>query len=71
MAPAGAAAIAIQPDGKIVAAGYSFEAWAIARFHLDGQFDNDFSNDGKILFNFSEATEKAVDVVCNRMERSS
>lgn len=63
VAPAGAAAIAIQPDGKIVAAGYSFDAWAIARFHPDGQFDNDFSNDGKILLNFTEATEKAVDVV--------
>src|SRR5687768_2830580 len=36
VAPAGAAAIAIQPDGKIVAAGYSFDASAIARFHPDG-----------------------------------
>ena len=63
VAPGAAAAIAIQPDGKIVAAGFSADAWAIARFHPDGQFDNDFSNDGKILFNFSEAADKAVDVV--------
>jgi uncharacterized delta-60 repeat protein len=58
-----ARAIAIQPDQKIVAVGVAEESWAIARFHPTGELDEDFSGDGKILFNFGVATEEASDVV--------
>ncbi|HEU4434712.1 MAG TPA: hypothetical protein VFR51_15110 [Pyrinomonadaceae bacterium] len=60
---AAAHAIAIQPDLKIVAVGFAEQSWAIARFHPNGQLDEDFSNDGKILLNFDVGTEKASDVV--------
>ena len=59
----GARAIAIQPDLKIVAVGFAEDSWAIARFHPNGQLDEEFSNDGKILFNFGIGTEEAADVV--------
>ena len=59
----GARAIAIQPDQKIVAVGFAEDSWAIARFHPNGQVDESFSNDGKILLNFGIGTEEATDVV--------
>jgi len=58
-----ARAIAIQPDLKIVAVGVAENSWAIARFHPNGQLDEDFSNDGKILLNFDIGAEEAADVV--------
>ncbi len=48
----GAQAIAVQPDGKIVAAGYSFNGtdvdFALVRYNVDGSLDNTFSVDGKV-----------------------
>ncbi|HYV92913.1 MAG TPA: T9SS type A sorting domain-containing protein [Chitinophagales bacterium] len=45
-------ALAIQPDGKIIAAGFSFNGTdkdiAVARYNSDGTPDNSFSNDGKV-----------------------
>jgi len=41
--------IAIQSDGKIVAAGNSGNNFAIARYETDGDLDNTFSGDGKLL----------------------
>jgi uncharacterized delta-60 repeat protein len=58
-----ARAMAIQPDLKIVAVGVAEDCWAIARFLPDGQLDEDFSSDGKILLNFDVGTEEAADVV--------
>ena len=40
-------AAVLQPDGKIVVAGYSVLQFLVARFNPDGTFDNSFSNDGK------------------------
>ena len=51
-------AIAIQPDGKIVVAGYtrnstnSDEDFAIARLNTDGSLDQSFSSDGKTTVAF-------------------
>lgn len=46
----GVNAIAIQSDGKIVVAGYTYNASnadiALARFNTDGSLDNSFDNDG-------------------------
>lgn len=48
--PAGVEALALQPDGKIVAVGYETEAgnshFAIARLNANGSLDNSFSFDG-------------------------
>jgi uncharacterized delta-60 repeat protein len=49
----GAAAIAIQPDGKIVLAGYTnggvYYAFALARYTSTGNLDNTFDTDGMII----------------------
>ena len=46
--------VAIQSDGKIVVAGYSYNGSnndvAIARYNTDGSLDTDFDNDGKFTF---------------------
>ncbi|MER3445692.1 MAG: hypothetical protein C4291_02140 [Candidatus Dadabacteria bacterium] len=51
----GARAVAIQSDGKIVAAGLSsihnFD-FALVRYNPNGSRDNSFSNDGKVTTNF-------------------
>ncbi|MBK9155778.1 MAG: hypothetical protein IPM25_16490 [Chloracidobacterium sp.] len=39
-------AVAIQPDGKIVAAGSSSGDFLVARFNADGSLDNGFDSDG-------------------------
>ncbi|MEO5892884.1 MAG: T9SS type A sorting domain-containing protein [Ferruginibacter sp.] len=51
--------VALQSDGKIVLAGYSFTDpnydsvyYAIVRLNADGSFDNTFSEDGKQLTDF-------------------
>ncbi len=65
-----AAAVAIQSDGKIVAAGtFTFNgrsesAFAVARFNNDGSLDTSFGNGGKVTidFGFSANDEKATAV---------
>lgn len=51
-------AIVIQPDGKIVAAGSSWDGhqshFALARYNTDGSLDNTFSSDGMAIFNWGE-----------------
>jgi uncharacterized delta-60 repeat protein len=54
----GANAVAIQPDGRIVLAGFSTEGssgaeFAIARLKSNGQLDDSFSGDGKRLQGFN------------------
>ena len=48
----GALAIALQPDGKIVAAGYSYQGTqflvALARYNSDGSLDPTFDGDGRV-----------------------
>ncbi|MGK7390824.1 MAG: T9SS type A sorting domain-containing protein [Candidatus Cyclobacteriaceae bacterium M2_1C_046] len=48
-------AIELQPDGKIVAAGYeiqysSYEFFAVARFNIDGSIDTSFGSGGTLTF---------------------
>jgi uncharacterized delta-60 repeat protein len=47
-----AKAVAIQSDGKIIAAGYinleSAYAFALARYNPDGSLDNTFGGEGKV-----------------------
>src|SRR5215216_1351953 len=48
----GATGVALQANGKIVAAGGGAGSFAIARYHPNGSLDTSFSNDGKRLTNF-------------------
>jgi uncharacterized delta-60 repeat protein len=41
--------IAIQPDGKLVLAGYSSSHFALARYESDGSLDSSFDGDGKVI----------------------
>ena len=56
-----ARAVAIQPDGKIVAAGFAGDkaTFAVARYHDDGHLDNTFSGDGKFTTNFTSGDDAA------------
>jgi uncharacterized delta-60 repeat protein len=45
--------IALQPDGKIVAAGVSEFTIAVARYLPDGTLDNTFDGDGRVIGDFS------------------
>ncbi len=40
--------LALQPDGKIVATGFSNNSTAVVRLNPDGSFDNSFSDDGQL-----------------------
>jgi uncharacterized delta-60 repeat protein len=53
-----ASAVALQPDGKIVAAGFSSasaggEGFALVRYNPDGSLDASFGNGGKVLTDFA------------------
>jgi len=54
-------ALAIQPDGKIIAAGRSGAAFALARYTRDGRLDPSFGTGGKVIttFHLAQATESA------------
>ena len=49
-------AVAVQPDGKIVAAGHAFlgagGSFALARYNADGSLDTSFDGDGKVVTSF-------------------
>ena len=55
-----ALAVAIQPNGKIIAAGWSTAPahydFALARYNVDGRLDTSFGSDGKVLTNFGAAS---------------
>ena len=55
------ARVAIQPDGKIVAAGYSDAGgnrdFALVRYNADGSLDTTFGGGGKVLTDFGAASD--------------
>jgi len=58
-------AVAVQPDGRIVVAGNSFDAngsdMAVARYHSHGTLDTSFDGDGMALVDFgSEANARDI-----------
>ncbi len=64
-------ALALQPDGKIVMAGESGHSFALARYNGDGSRDDSFSDDGKLLTDFSDyprytRNTRATDVAVGR-----
>src|SRR5688572_19534401 len=53
--------VVIQPNGKIVAAGFSSDDFALARFNANGSLDTTFHLDGRLITNFG-GDDKALDV---------
>jgi uncharacterized delta-60 repeat protein len=47
--------VAIQHDGKIVAAGWGNGGFALARYNVDGSLDTTFSGDGKLTIDFGSS----------------
>ena len=58
-----ALAVALQPDGKIVVAGLSGSAFALARYNSNGSLDTTFGLQGKTTTAFSSYTEARAVVV--------
>jgi uncharacterized delta-60 repeat protein len=64
----GAEAVALQPDGKIVAAGSAspgatiFSDFALARYNPDGSLDATFGSGGKVTTHFASGTDQAFGV---------
>jgi uncharacterized delta-60 repeat protein len=60
-------AAALQPDGKIVAAGYSgnygSEDFAVSRYNTNGSLDNSFGTGGRVVTALSTGTDQAEAVV--------
>jgi uncharacterized delta-60 repeat protein len=59
---AGASAVAIQGDGKIVPAGFAGSDFALARYNTDGSLDTTFDTDGKITTNVAGSLDGAYGV---------
>lgn len=59
-----ALSVAIQPDGKIVAAGYTNHDIALARYHTDGTLDNSFGTGGILTTDFDTGSEDFCFSVC-------
>ena len=59
-------ALAVQSDGKIVAAGYSAtggdDDFALARYNADGSLDDSFDGDGKVTTPIGAGRDRAFDV---------
>jgi uncharacterized delta-60 repeat protein len=63
----GARAMAIQPDGRIVAAGWHddeniFQTFALARYNVDGTLDTSFNGNGKVTTPVGTVSSQALAV---------
>jgi uncharacterized delta-60 repeat protein len=58
----GASSVAIQPDGKIIAAGWSLNRFALVRYMPNGSLDPGFGLNGKVITKF-ESSASANSVV--------
>jgi uncharacterized delta-60 repeat protein len=62
-------ALALQPDGKIVAAGrannqpIASDDFALARYNTDGSLDSSFGSGGKVTTDFGESSDTAKAIV--------
>jgi uncharacterized delta-60 repeat protein len=65
--PAVAATVVIQPDGKIVAAGYTGSPggneFALVRFHPDGEVDTSFGVEGQVTTAFGPGTGAGIEAL--------
>src|SRR5438105_4137048 len=61
-------AIALQPDGKIVAAGSihgEHESWVVARFNANGTLDRSFGKGGTVITDFEAGSDESDDDAWN------
>lgn len=78
--------VIIQPDGKIIAVGYTYDTsnnhdvFAVARYNSNGSLDATFGGDGRVTTSFGTGTQHAYSValqsdgkivVCGKAEVSS
>ena len=54
-----ATAVAVQPDGKILAAGTAGTDFAVVRYTAAGALDTSFSSDGKVVTDIGSSSEDA------------
>jgi len=54
--------VAIQPNRKIVAAGFAGDDFALARYNRDGSLDTSFNGDGKVTTDFGGPSDVAFGV---------
>lgn len=47
-------AVQIQPDGKIVAAGWGYADFAVARYNTNGSLDSTFGSGGEVVTTFTQ-----------------
>ncbi|MCA1539953.1 VCBS repeat-containing protein [Bradyrhizobium sp. NBAIM32] len=61
--------VAVQPDGKILVAGSSFNGtgvdFAVVRYDVDGRLDTTFGSNGKVVSDFGGADDNGYSVVVN------
>lgn len=55
--------IVIQADNKLILAGSSNGDFALARLNQNGDYDTDFSNDGKMIFSFGAGNGSKINKV--------
>lgn len=58
----GAAALALQGDGRIVAAGNANSTFAVARYQTNGSLDPTFDADGKVFTNLGNGSDRAAEM---------
>src|SRR5439155_909088 len=60
-------ALVLQPDGKLVAAGFTASAgntaFALVRYNADGSLDTSFGTGGKVTTSFGSVDDKAIALV--------
>jgi uncharacterized delta-60 repeat protein len=61
-------ALTIQPDGKIVLAGFTADSnfdldFALVRYHTDGNLDNSFGTGGKVITDFSGSDDQGFSLI--------
>ena len=60
-------ALALQPDGKLIIAGYTYNGgiadFALARYNPDGSLDTSFDGDGRVTTDFFNETDSAYALV--------
>jgi uncharacterized delta-60 repeat protein len=65
--PAGATAVALQPNGKLVVAGwtgpYFNDSFALVRYNADGSLDSGFGTGGKVVTTFPSLSDSSAGAV--------
>jgi len=61
-----ATGVALQPDGKIILAGFSDGNFALTRYETNGSLDATFGAQGKVVTSFSSKTDVAYGVALQR-----